>query len=121
MMTITIRNPRVEALIREIGDRTGEDASAIVARAVENLSAREADQGPLDISGRDGTPPGAHSGPAVPEEEVRRRLAVFEDLARRYPPSDQKLTWEEVEREMDSLFDYLDEEPAKAGSQRKPR
>lgn len=121
-MTITIRNPRVEALIREISDRTGEDAGAVVTRAVENLSAQESDQAPRDGSKMNtDLAVGTQATRAVPEEEVRRRLAVFEDLAHRYPPSDQKLTWEEVEREMDSLFDYLDEEPAKAGDRRKSR
>lgn len=93
-MAITIRNKTTEELIRKIGRRTGEGPSAVVRRLAE----REAGAG----------------GPneqKVPEEEVRRRIALFEELRRKYPPPDPAPMWEEVEREMDSLYDYLNEEP----------
>ena len=43
-------------------------------------------------------------GASVPPEEVARRMEVFADLARKYPPTGPKMTWEEVEKEMDSIF-----------------
>lgn len=83
-MAITIRNKTTEELIRKIGRRTGEGPSAVVRRLV----AREA-------AGQDG---------AVPEEEVRQRLAYFEAIRRKYPPPHDDVTWPEIEEEMDSIF-----------------
>ena len=83
-MAITIRNKETEELIRRIGRRTGEGPSAVVARLAKQ-----------EVSGNDDK---------VPEEEVQRRLRRFEELAEKYPPSGPKMTWEEVEREMDSIF-----------------
>lgn len=87
-MAITIRNKATEELIRKIGRRTGEGPSAVVRRLAE----REA-------VGQDN---------AVPEEEVQRRLAFMRDLHEKYPPPDPKPTWEEIERDIDALYDYLD-------------
>ena len=95
-MAITIRNKKTEELIRQIGRRTGEGPSAVIARLAEG-----------EANGRNER--------KVPEEEVKRRIAMFEELARKYPPSDPKPSWEEVEHEMDSLFDYLDEEASGQG------
>lgn len=89
-MAITIRNKATEEMIRKIGRRTGEGPSAVIRRLVER-----------ETAGEEG---------AVPEEEVRRRVAVFEELARKYPPPDPKPTWEEIERETDALYGYLDAE-----------
>ena len=87
-MAITIRNKTTEDLIRKIGRRTGEGPSAIISRLV----AREA-------TGENDT---------VPPEEVKRRLARFEELAKMYPPTKPKLRWSEIEEEMDSIFgDHL--------------
>jgi hypothetical protein len=91
-MAITIRNKTTEELIRAIGRRTGEGPSAVIRR----LAAAEA-------SGQ--------NEKKVPEAEVKRRLAVFEELRKRYPPPDPKPTWEEVQKEIDSLYGYLDEDP----------
>lgn len=83
-MAITIRNKQTEELIRKIGRRTGEGPSAVVARLVKAEAGGKEDK--------------------VPEEEVQRRLRRFEELAEKYPPSGPNMTWEEVEREMDSIF-----------------
>ncbi len=93
-MAITIRNKETEDLIRKIGRRTGEGPSAVVRRLAE----------------KEATAPNATS---VSPAEFERRMQVFEDLRRKYPPAEPKLTWAEVEREMDALFDYLDEEPSR--------
>lgn len=88
-MAITIRNKTTEELIRKIGRRTGEGPSAVVRRLAE----REASD---------------HKKP-VPEEEVQRRLQFMRELHEKYPPPDPKPSWEEIERDMDALYDYLDE------------
>ncbi len=90
-MAITIRNKATEELIRKIGRRTGEGPSAVVRRLVEREATGQNHQ-------------------KVAEEEVRQRMIEFEELARKYPPPDPKPTWEEVERDMDALYDYLDAE-----------
>jgi hypothetical protein len=89
-MAITIRNKTTEELIRKIGRRTGEGPSAVVRRlaAAEALSQNEQ---------------------KVSEEEVGRRIQFMRQLREKYPPPDPKPTWEEVERERDALYDYLEE------------
>lgn len=84
-MAITIRNKTTEELIRKIGRRTGEGPSAVIRRLAENENSKDAVA-------------------PVPDEEVQRRMAVFDELARKYPPSGPKMTWAEVEKEMDSIF-----------------
>ena len=84
-MAITIRNKETEELIRKIGRRTGEGPSAVVARLVKQ-----------EASGR--------NEQKVPEEEVRRRMAVFEELRKKYPNTGPEMTWAEIEEEMDSIF-----------------
>lgn len=83
-MAITIRNKTTEELIRQIGRRTGEGPSAVIARLVTREASGQNDK--------------------VPEAEVRRRLAVFEELAKKYPPTGPQMTWDEIEEEMDSIF-----------------
>ena len=90
-MAITIRNKETEELIRKIGRRTGEGPSAVVARLVKQ-----------EISGNNGR---------VSEEEVRRRMQLFAELAEKYPPPDPKPSAEEIEREVDSLYEYLEMNP----------
>ena len=82
-MAITIRNKETEELIRRIGRRTGEGPSAVIRRLAENEN--------------------KHTG-TVPPDEVARRLKVFEDLRRQYPPPNDGLMWSEIEEEMDSIF-----------------
>lgn len=96
-MAITIRNKTTEEMIRKIGRRTGEGPSAVVRRLVE----REASSGEE----------------AVPEEEVERRIQFMRELGEKYPPPDPKPTWEEIERDIDALYDYLDE-PVAAPSEK---
>jgi hypothetical protein len=89
-MAITIRNKTTEELIRKIGRRTGEGPSAVIARLVKAEA-------------------GGQNKQTVPEEEVQRRLRFMRELREKYPPPDPKPTWEEIERERDALYDYLDE------------
>jgi hypothetical protein len=91
-VAITIRNQTTEELIRKIGRRTGEGPSAVITRLVKAEAAGGSNK--------------------FPQEEIERRIQHFEELARKYPPPDPKPSWEEVEREMDALFDYLDDENA---------
>lgn len=84
-MAITIRNKTTEELIRKIGRRTGEGPSAVIARLVK-----------AEVGGK--------NEQKVPEEEVRRRMAVFEELRKKYPHTGPKMTWAEIEEEMDSIF-----------------
>lgn len=84
-MAITIRNKTTEELIRKIGRRTGEGPSAVVRRLAENENREQS----IEV---------------VSEEEIQRRLAVFDELAKRFPPPDDGRTWTEIEEEMDSIF-----------------
>jgi hypothetical protein len=88
-MAITIRNKDTEAMIRRIGKRRDEGPSAVVKRLAEQE---------LQRSGE------------VPKEEYERRMRLFDELARKYPPPEPEVPWSEIEKEMDELFDYLDEE-----------
>jgi len=89
-MAITIRNRKTEELIRTIGRRTGEGPSAVIRRLAESEAK------------------GEHT---VPPDVVRQRIERMKELSRKYPPPDPKPSWTEMEREMDALFDYMDEEP----------
>jgi Rv0623-like transcription factor len=93
-VAITIRNKATEELIRIIGRRTGEGPSAVIRRLAENENSRQ--------------PQGR-----VSEEEVKRRMRVMDELADKYRTRDApKLSWEEIEKEMDSIFgDELDSIP----------
>ena len=86
-MAITIRNKTTEDLIRKIGRRTGEGPSAVVRRLAE----REA---------------GIKAGKeAVSPEVVERRMRELEESRLRHTyPDDPKLSWAEIEEEMDSIF-----------------
>jgi hypothetical protein len=89
-MAITIRNKTTEELIRKIGRRTGEGPSAVVRRLVEREASNQNDQ-------------------KVPEEEVQRRLRFMHELREKYPPPDPKPSWEDIQRDIDALYDYLNE------------
>ncbi len=91
-MAITIRNKETEAMIRRIGRRRSEGPSAVVKRLAEK-----------ELAGEGGATP----------EEYARRMKAFDDLARKYPPPEPKPTWEEIEADMQAMYDYLDEEPQK--------
>lgn len=96
-VAITIRNKETEDLIRRIGRRTGEEPDAVITRLV-------ASEAKSDMVGE------------VSREEYERRMKVFEELREKYPPPEPKMTWAEVEREMDAIFDYLEEEDGKFDS-----
>ncbi|MDQ0325749.1 hypothetical protein J2R99_001598 [Rhodopseudomonas julia] len=53
---------------------------------------------------------GVRQAEAVSEEEFRRRMAAWDDIMELAPPRDPDLRWEDVEREMDSLFEGMDDE-----------
>jgi hypothetical protein len=78
-MAITIRNTEIEAMIREIGRQTGEGPSAVIARAVRTLNGRR----------------------LTPEESRKK----FEKLMRGVPPRDPRLTWKDLEDDMNSIFE----------------
>jgi hypothetical protein len=84
-VAITIRNQKTEELIRKIGRRTGEGPSAVVRRLVEREAKSE---DPQEVS----------------EAEVQRRIALFDELRKKYPDTGPKMTWAEIEEEMDSIF-----------------
>lgn len=90
-MAMTIRNKETEAMIRRIGKPRGEGPSAVVRRLAEEELRREGE---------------------VSQPEYERRMRAFEELARRFPPPEPKVPWSDIEVEMQSLFDYLDEEDA---------
>ena len=77
-MAITIRNKRIESMIREIGRQTGEGPSAVVARAIESLNTR-----------------------TFSAQESREKL---QRLMKDVPPRDPNLTWEDLREDMDSIF-----------------
>ncbi len=79
-MAITLRNQRVEAMIREIGRHTGEGPSAVIARAVEALKSGHV---------------------ALSKDEKRAR---FDRLMETVPPRDPNLTWGDLEADMNSIF-----------------
>jgi hypothetical protein len=84
-VAITIRNKTTEELIRKIGSRTGEGPSAVIRRLAEN----ENRQQPQRVS----------------EDEVKRRVRAMEELAEKYrDPDAPKRSWQQIEREMDSIF-----------------
>ena len=91
-MAITIRNRETEDMVRKIGERWGEGPSAVVKRLAKKELAETR---------------------SVPADEYARRMQVFDDLAREFPPQDPKPSWEELEADMQAMFDYLDEEPGK--------
>jgi hypothetical protein len=78
-MAITIRNTEIEGMIREIGRQTGEGPSAVIARAVRTLNGRR----------------------LTPDESRRK----FERLMRGVPPRDPRLTWKDLEDDMNSIFE----------------
>lgn len=88
-MAITIRNKDTEAMIRRIAKRRNEGPSAVVKHLAEQELQRNGE---------------------VPQEEYERRMRVFDELARKYPPPEPKVPWSEMEKEMDALFDYLDDD-----------
>lgn len=91
-MAITIRNKVTEELVRKIGRRTGEGPSAVIRRLAEREAGEQEE--------------------SIPEEEVRRRLQFMRELSQKYPPPDPKPSWEDIERDVDALHDYLDEPDA---------
>jgi hypothetical protein len=88
-MAITIRNKETEAIIRELGKRRNEGPSAVVSRLAKEELKRES---------------------AVSKTEYERRMAAWDEIMALAPPRDPNVTWEDLQREMDSLYDYPEED-----------
>ncbi len=95
-MAITIRNKTTEELIRKIGRRTGEGPSAVVRRLAEREAAGQIDR--------------------VSEEELERRLEFMRELHEKYPPPDPKPSWDEIQRDVHAMYEYLDDDPRDRGN-----
>ncbi len=93
-MAITIRNQKTEELIRKIGRRTGEGPDAVITRLV----VKEANSETVG---------------EVSREEYERRMKALRDISEKYPPPEPPISWAEAEREMDAIFDYIEEEGSK--------
>ncbi len=50
----------------------------------------------------------------VSEEELKRRMAVFDELAKKYPPPEPRATKAEIDAEIDDMYRYLDEDGVKS-------
>ncbi|WP_128290739.1 hypothetical protein [Afifella aestuarii] len=87
-MAITLRNKETELMIRTLGRRWRLGPSAVIRR----LAQKEVGQ-----------------GETVSEGEFRRRMAAWDDIMELAPPRDPDLRWKDVEREMDNLFEGMDE------------
>jgi hypothetical protein len=92
-MAITIRNKETEAIIRRLGKRRNEGPSAVISRLAKEALEREGQ---------------------VPQEEYEERMKAWDELMALAPPRDPNVTWADIEQEMQSLFDYLDEEKGQA-------
>jgi len=90
-MAITIRNKETEDMIKQLGARWGQGSSAVISRLARTELAK--------------------SG-IVSAQEFDRRMRILDDLAREFPPQDPKPSWEQLEADMQEMFDYLDEECA---------
>ena len=88
-MAITIRNKETEAMIRELAERWNQGPSAVIARLARLQLEQEREAEAVD---------------------VERRLKAWDELMELAPPRDPHVTWEDIEREMDSSFDYLEED-----------
>lgn len=88
-MAITIRNKDTEAIIRRLGKRWNEGPSGVVSRL-----ARQEEQRANDVD----------------QAEQERRMKAWDELMALAPPRDPSVTWRDIEKEMDSLFDYLEED-----------
>lgn len=88
-MAITIRNKETEAMIRRIGKRRNEGPSAVVKRLAEQELRRES---------------------GASQEEYERRMTAWDRLMAITPPREPDVTWQDLENEMESLFDYMEDE-----------
>ena len=89
-MAITIRNKRTEAMLRDIGERTGEGPSALLYRLAKEAIEREA---------------------AREEQEQRKRLESWDALDAAFPPPSEKEK-AEMRKVMETMYDYIDHEAA---------
>jgi hypothetical protein len=88
-MAITIRNKDTEAIIRRLGKRWNEGPSGVVARLAKQEEQR---------------------AEKIDKAEQERRMQAWDELMALAPPRDPNLSWQDIEKEMDGLFDYLQED-----------
>jgi hypothetical protein len=96
-MAITIRNKRTEAMIREIGQRTGEGPSALLHRLAKEALEREA---------------------ARERREQKTRLESWDALDEAFPPPTEAEK-AEMRKVMETMYDYLDPEAARGTEPKK--
>jgi hypothetical protein len=96
-MAITIRNKRTEAMIRKMGERTGEGPSALLNRLLDAELEREA---------------------VRTNQEQETRLASSDTLDEAFPPPSEEEK-AEMRKVMETMYDYLDREAAGAVTERK--
>ena len=89
-MAITIRNKRTEAMIRAIGERTGEGPSALLHRLATEALEREATQ---------------------EAQAQKTRLEAWDALDEAFPPPSEEEK-AEMRKVMQTMYDYLDDEAA---------
>ncbi len=86
-MAITLRNKPVEDMIREIGARTGEGPSAVIARVIAKEAERLEDER---------------------KRAAEEKLAKLRAIRAQFPPftdEDRKAVWEELEHMHDYLYE----------------
>ena len=88
-MAITIRNKETEAMIRQIGKRRKEGPSAVVRYLAKQEIGQEG---------------------GAPSQDPQRRARLWAELDREFPTPGKKPTWDEIEAEMQEMFDYLDDQ-----------
>jgi hypothetical protein len=87
-MAITIRNRQTENMIRRLGDLWGLGPSGVVQRLAEDELAREATVSPA---------------------EFERRMKLWDELMAMVPEFTEAEK-QEMQHELDHMYDYLDED-----------
>jgi hypothetical protein len=96
-MAITIRNKGTEAMIRRLAEQWGSGPSGVIKRLVEHELQRTG---------------------AVPEAEFQRRMNIWDELDREFPPPTEEEK-SEMQYELDHMYDYLEEENDRSESAKK--
>jgi hypothetical protein len=87
-MAITIRNKETEAMIRRLGERWHEGPSAVVKRLAETELGRE---------------------DTVSDAEYQRRMQIWDEIEKEFPPPTEEEK-REMQHELDTMYDYLDDD-----------
>lgn len=94
-MAMTIRNKATEAAIRQLGEKWGLGPSAVVRRLAEQELARNGQVEPA---------------------EFQRRMEMWDELMEMVPEFTEAEK-QEMQYELDHMYDYLDEEAGGPGKQ----